>query len=533
VTNPPKESTNVVQLTPGETLDERWRLEARIGQGAMGSVFRGRDLKSPRVVAVKLLSPEHCRKPKVLARFEREAEKMVHLRHPNIIQFYAHGRRGAVPYIVMEYLEGMTLFDVIKHEGGSLKLPAALAVVKQLAAGLAFLHHNGLVHRDVKPQNIFMRVGGTVTILDLGVVHDQHNPGLTKPGAMVGTPYYMSPEQIQGLEDIDKRTDVYALAAMTFELLTGMPPFLGANNFEVLYGHRNLPPPDASERVKSISKNVAKVLIRGLAKRRDERPQTATEFVADFEAAAGHLPIDLAKTFAFVGVADSKASHEQTRLVLRPIPNGGPQNSMAASADVVSVRELDATRETSQPRQRERPRPERQRPQAAPILEAPPRKPRASDLLIPKPPRRPTTAPRLPAAKSPTPEPTNVIALGEEEDSATDQFPVLRKEERTRVDSQPDLTQSIPLPVDALRAEGQLRIIVTSRGRAARAQVSVEGRPLGSTPLITNLPQGKYPVRVELAGRKPSTQTVEIRADETLTVRVAFGRRQSLDGRSG
>ena len=206
------EHTVVVHVTPGEILDQRWRIETRIGQGAMGSVFRGRDLQANKIVAIKILAPEHCRKPKVVARFEREAEKMTSLRHTNIVAFHGHGRRGVLPFIVMEFLEGLTLSDVLEKNGGKIGINETIAIVKQICSGLAFLHANGLVHRDVKPQNVFLGVGGRVIILDLGVVRDQANPGLTRPGAMVGTPYYMSPEQILGVEDIDQRTDVYALA---------------------------------------------------------------------------------------------------------------------------------------------------------------------------------------------------------------------------------------------------------------------------------------------------------------------------------
>lgn len=336
----PEDQTVVIHVVPGQVLDERWRIDSRIGQGAMGSVFRGRDLKINRVVAIKILAPEHCRKPKVLARFEREADTMTELRHPNIVQLFGHGRHGLLPYIVMEFLEGLTLADVLPRRGGTLGLADTVAVVKQVASGLAFLHHHGLVHRDVKPQNIVIGVGGKVTILDLGVVRDQHNPGLTRPGAMVGTPYYMSPEQIYGVDDIDRRTDVYALAAMTFELLTGRPPFLGNNNFEVLYGHKNLPAPDASQLAKGVTKVVAQVLSRGMAKRREERPDTVSEFIADLEAAAGVRRTDLGKLYATV--APRRVSEERTRVIQRAPQRDDPQSSdipMARSGDVDSVPE--------------------------------------------------------------------------------------------------------------------------------------------------------------------------------------------------
>ncbi len=330
------EHTVVLQISPGELLDERWRVEGRLGQGSMGSVFRGTDLRGGGPVAIKILAPEHCRKPRVLARFEREAEKMTALRHPNLVRFLGHGRRGALPYTVMEYLDGLTLGGLLAREGGALPLAEVLALVRPLSAGLTFLHEHGLVHRDVKPQNVIVGSGGRVTLLDLGVVRDQAKPGLTRPGAMVGTPYYMSPEQILGAEDIDQRTDVYAVAAMTFELLTGHPPFLGDNNFEVLYGHKNLPPPDASKSPAAVPKKVARVLMRGLSKRRGGRPASVAALLEELAAAADVGPVDLARRFADV------AHEERTRVLTAPkaaAPRARTRGEvpMAASSDVVSV----------------------------------------------------------------------------------------------------------------------------------------------------------------------------------------------------
>jgi serine/threonine protein kinase len=274
------EHTVVIRVSDGELLENRFRIDTKVGQGAMGSVFRGRDEKLGRSVAIKILAPEHCRKPKILARFEREAAKMTTLRHPNLVQFLSHGRRGALPYIVMEFLEGLTLTEALAKKGNSFSLPQTLTILQQLVAGLSFLHSHNLIHRDVKPQNVILSPSGKVTILDLGVVRDQAEPGLTRPGAMVGTPFYMSPEQILGASDIDVRTDVYALAAVTFELLVGHPPYLGNNNFEVLYGHKHLPPPDASVLKKSVSREVAYVLQLGLAKDRKSRVATVDEFLS-------------------------------------------------------------------------------------------------------------------------------------------------------------------------------------------------------------------------------------------------------------
>jgi len=344
-----QDHTVVVHVTPGELLDGRWRIERRIGQGAMGSVFSGKDLETARRVAVKILAPEHCRKAKVVARFEREAEAMTSLRHPNIVQLLGHGRRGALPYIAMELLDGVNLAELLQRHAGRLGLQETIAILKQVGSALSFLHHHGLVHRDVKPHNVVINGKGRVTLLDLGVVRDRHNPGLTRPGTMVGTPYYMSPEQIAGRDDIDRRADVYALAAMTFELLTGRPPFMGQTNFEVLQGHKHAPPPDASVLVQSVPRSVAQVLVRGMAKRREDRPDSASELIADLEAAGGAQKVDLAKAFSSIGV-----DTERSRAVPRMEPGRRPTRDAAAERDsedkTVVLRQLEPTHVGPMPR---------------------------------------------------------------------------------------------------------------------------------------------------------------------------------------
>jgi serine/threonine-protein kinase len=453
-----QDHTVVIHIIPGETLDERWHIESRLGQGAMGSVFRGRDLRANRSVAVKILSPEHCRKPKVVARFEREAELMTTLRHPNLVQLYGHGRRGALPYIVMELLEGLTLAEVLQHEAGKLALPETIAVLKQLASGLSFLHHHGLVHRDVKPQNVIINAKGRVTILDLGVVRDRHNPGLTRPGAMVGTPYYMSPEQIAGLDDVDRRTDVYALAAMTFELLTGRPPFLGKTNFDVLHGHKHSPPPDASALVKTVSKPVARVLRGGLAKRRDERPATVSELIADLEAAAGTRKVDLAKAFAFIG-----ASAERTRAAPRPEPARSPAHDAAAASEPD-----DAEAEEHQP-----------------VAQRDTDEARISEGK--------TVVFRQLAATYVGPAP-------------------LASNERTSV---------LPAVKLSAGAPGTLEVQVSARGRPLKVSVELDGHPQ-PTPCAVPLAAGTHHLRVAVAGHRSEERTVDVLPGKSTKLRLAL-----------
>ncbi len=449
------EHTVVVHVTPGEILDQRWRIETRIGQGAMGSVFRGRDLQANKIVAIKILAPEHCRKPKVVARFEREAEKMTSLRHTNIVAFHGHGRRGVLPFIVMEFLEGLTLSDVLEKNGGKIGINETIAIVKQICSGLAFLHANGLVHRDVKPQNVFLGVGGRVIILDLGVVRDQANPGLTRPGAMVGTPYYMSPEQILGVEDIDQRTDVYALAAVTFELLTGRPPYLGNNNFEVLYGHKNTPPPDATALVKTVPRSVSQVLIQGLSKRRDERHDSVTELVTDLEAAAGARKIDLARAF---DVAPALTA-QKTRLVPKLIRADRQEVPEASNSDVLSV-------------------------------------------------------PGVPLGGS-----MSDTGQSGEQKTVIHRFD---KNDRTFVGPSPSEVETrASNAIDApTPTKGQLRVVVTAKGRAAAASVFVGGEKKAVTPCTLTLPAGPQRIRIELAGFRSVERWSDVAAGTSTNLRV-------------
>lgn len=266
-----------------DVLEGRWRIEKKLGSGSMGTVFAAWDLQGQQKVAVKILSPELCRKPPFIARFEREARLMAELKHPNLIALLGIGRRGALPYIVMPYLDGLTLTELLAQRMGKLAPPEAHNVLRQVCAGLGQLHRQKLVHRDVKPQNIFLAPNGHVTLLDLGVARDQTDPGLTRPGVRIGTPYYMAPEQILGDANVDHRADIYALGAVVFELLTGSPPFVGQSHHEVLRAHREDAPPDASQLSPLVSRSAAEIITQALAKNPRDRFQSAGDFLEALE----------------------------------------------------------------------------------------------------------------------------------------------------------------------------------------------------------------------------------------------------------
>ena len=277
--------TVIDEFQPGEVLDRRWRLELRIGHGAVSTVFLGKDLQQGRKVAVKILSGELCRTPHQLARFEREASILAGLAHPNLVAVHAVGRVGASPFIVMKYLPGTTLAEYRRARGDRLPAMEMLRILRQLCAGLGHLHQHGLVHRDVKPGNVIVGPDGHVTILDLGIARDVAGPALTQPGVIVGTPHYMAPEMIVDKAVVDARADLYSLGAVAFELVTGVPPYEGDDDLEVVRAHVTRPVPDAAAVAPEVHPALAKQLCRALAKQPAGRFATAAQMLKAFEAA--------------------------------------------------------------------------------------------------------------------------------------------------------------------------------------------------------------------------------------------------------
>ncbi len=271
-------------LRKGEVLDGRWVLSDKLGEGGMGSVFLARETALERDVAIKVLSPGLCSSPDFVTRFEREARLMAQLEHPNVVPVYAVGRHGDVPFIVMKRLEGRTLAGFLSKYDGKPPLTATVSILQQVCSALSFIHERGFVHRDIKPSNIFVSPQGHVTLLDLGVAYDPSS-NLTRSGMMIGTPRYMSPEQILGTQKIDHRSDLYALGTVLFEMLTGTPPFTGDSDFVVMRAHQEEPPPDPTQLREELPPAIADVTSRALAKRPDDRYQSAEALFLAFQAA--------------------------------------------------------------------------------------------------------------------------------------------------------------------------------------------------------------------------------------------------------
>ncbi|MEX1363448.1 MAG: serine/threonine-protein kinase, partial [Nannocystaceae bacterium] len=262
-------------VKPGDRLgnDGRYELIARVGTGGMGSVFRARDHKLGCERAIKVLYPRFSRVPAFVERFRREAMAASRITHPNIVGVVDVAGPDEQPvYLVMELLEGRTLSQLVRG-GGRLPWAKVRTYVDQIAAGLGAAHAQGVVHRDVKPGNCVVLPGDQVKVLDFGIAKVTDMPtelvALTAVGEIIGTCSYMAPEQIRG--KVDRRSDIYALGAVVFRLLTGRVPFAHDDQDKVLLAHLKEAPPRPSELCPDLPEGVDDLVLTMLAKSPDDR----------------------------------------------------------------------------------------------------------------------------------------------------------------------------------------------------------------------------------------------------------------------
>jgi eukaryotic-like serine/threonine-protein kinase len=283
---------NLSRAPEGTLIDGAYQVVRLISRGSMGAVFEAVQLRLNRRVAVKMMAPELANEPESLGRFRREVKILSKLAHPNVVQLLDFGTSvSGHPYLVTELLEGEDLEDMLEREG-ALPVARVLPIVTQIASALSAIHAKGIVHRDLKPANVcLLTIDGTpdfVKLVDFGLSKVRMSQtGLTAPETMMGTPEYMSPEQAAGrIEDVNHHSDQWALAGMTWRMLSGEPPFVGRHWIEVIAKIEREEPPPLRDAAPHLSADIERVLRRGLAKRRSSRYATVRAFLRAFTAAA-------------------------------------------------------------------------------------------------------------------------------------------------------------------------------------------------------------------------------------------------------
>ncbi|HXV91672.1 MAG TPA: Stk1 family PASTA domain-containing Ser/Thr kinase, partial [Pseudonocardia sp.] len=299
-------------MTTPRLLSDRYELGETLGYGGMSEVHRGMDTRLGRDVAVKVLRADLARDPQFQMRFRREAQNAAALNHPAIVAVYdtgeVQGDFGPLPYIVMEYVEGQTLRDIIKTQG-PLSDRRAIEVMADVCAALDFSHRHQIIHRDVKPANIMITRTGAVKVMDFGIARALgEGQNVTQTAAVIGTAQYLSPEQARG-EAVDARSDVYAAGCVLFELLTGEPPFTGDSPVAVAYQHVREEPRAPSEVRRGVSPALDAIVLKALSKNPANRYQSAAEMRTDLmRVRSGQTPLAPAVM----------SEHERTAMMAHP-----------------------------------------------------------------------------------------------------------------------------------------------------------------------------------------------------------------------
>lgn len=286
----------------GRTLDNKYLIKSKIGQGASGAVYRARRLSIQDDVAVKVLKPELVADSAATERFRREALALGRIHHPNTIAVYDFGvTSDGITFLVMEMLSGRTLRQVLREEK-MLDLHRTVYLFNQMCSALNVAHNNKIIHRDLKPENIIVEKyegqGEVVKVIDFGLAKLRFTGNLmktlTEQGRVAGTPYYMSPEQWMD-KTIDARTDVYGLGVILYEMLTGCVPFNAPTVMQLANKHVRIPPQPPNTLRPDLPKPVSDVVLRALSKKPEDRPSSTLEFAQELtEAAECSLPPNMA-----------------------------------------------------------------------------------------------------------------------------------------------------------------------------------------------------------------------------------------------
>ncbi|GII95855.1 Stk1 family PASTA domain-containing Ser/Thr kinase [Sinosporangium siamense] len=315
-------------MTHPRLLGGRYELDGVVGRGGMAEVFRARDIRLDRIVAIKTLRSDLARDPTFQARFRREAQSAASLNHPSIIAVYDTGEgdmetNTPVPYIVMEFVDGRTLRDLLRADRRLLPERAS-ELVDGILRALDYSHRGGIVHRDIKPANVMITRAGDVKVMDFGIARAMagHDATMTQTAQVIGTAQYLSPEQARG-ERVDARSDIYSTGCVLYELLTGQPPFTGDSPVAIAYQHVREEPIPPSQIDPEIPEWADAVVLKAMAKDPAHRYQSAGEMRQDLQRAMSGMPVDAQTT----AMAVNHNAH--TRTMQQPPQGSGPATQLA------------------------------------------------------------------------------------------------------------------------------------------------------------------------------------------------------------
>ncbi|NOR14417.1 MAG: protein kinase, partial [Candidatus Aminicenantes bacterium] len=290
----------------------RYQIMAELGKGGMGRVFKVKDQKLDEEMALKLLKPEIAAEERITDRFKNELKLARKISHPNVCRMYDFHEQETTPFITMEYCTGMDLKSHIR-KFGAMPEDKAISVAKQICAGLEAAHSLGVIHRDLKPQNIMIDDADMVKIMDFGIAHSLGAKGFTQTGMIIGTPDYMSPEQAEG-KPVDPRTDIYSLGVVMYEMVTGQVPFEGDSALSIALKHKSEIPTEPKVVNSKISDDTNALILKCLAKEADKRYQSAQELLEDLkrleEGSQITAAVEKSKVPAFLMVEEEAAAAE-------------------------------------------------------------------------------------------------------------------------------------------------------------------------------------------------------------------------------
>ena len=310
-------------------LGGRYEVGELIGRGGMAEVHIGHDTRLGRTVAIKILRSDLARDPSFQARFRREAQAAASLNHPAIVAVYdtgedvsveADGSAAHVPFIVMEYVEGHTVRDILGH-GAAVPIEEAVEITTGVLSALEYSHHAGIVHRDIKPANVMLTPTGAVKVMDFGIARAMADAAgtMTQTQAVIGTAQYLSPEQARG-EAVDSRSDLYSTGCLLFELLTGRPPFVGDSPVAVAYQHARETAQPPSTFASDVPEALDRITMKALAKDREMRYASASEFRSDLEAALRGGYVSAPAVGALGAAAAAAPPGDATQVMGAPLP---------------------------------------------------------------------------------------------------------------------------------------------------------------------------------------------------------------------